>query len=498
MKLTNLSNRSLLILGFGVEGISTYKFLRELFPENAIGVADQRLFDRLPAEAQKVLPSDSNLRLHLGEDYLSSIQDYEVIIKSPGISLAHAEIQQALSDGKTFTSQTEIFFSNCPSKIVGVTGTKGKGTTCKLIHSMLKAEGRDVHLIGNIGTPSLPFLKLAQKTSVFIYELSAQQLETLTQSPHIAVLLNIVPDHLDHFGTFENYVQCKANITRHQTPQDFLVYNLAFPLPRRIAEESDAQIFPYSIEETLTRGCYLTGDDIIYASGEGGREKVLSVREVEAALPGAFNLHNVLPAIAVSRLLGVEATSIASAISGFEPLDNRFEQVGTYRGITFYNASIATVPEVTIEHLKALGENVQTVLLGGFDRGIDFSELGHHIVARSNVRNVILFPTTGSQIWRAITRAADDSDIKELPNSFSIVEGRAADAMKTAVTLAFRHTAPGKICLHSPASPSFGIFKDFKERGSLFKEYVNKIGEGPPDLTPDDDEYWEYDLTGEE
>lgn len=180
----------------------------------------------------------------------------------------------------------------------------------------------------------------------------------------------------------------------------------------------------------------------------------------------------------------------------FEPLTDSIEEVGIFKGIIFYDASISTDPEATIEHLRSLGSDVRTVILGGFDEGADFSELGNYIV-ESSIQNVILFPTTGNKIWKAIVEASRAKNTTHLPKSFTITEKQAANAMEFAVRVAYKHTPIGKICLHSPASPSSDLFKDYQERGRLFREYVNKLG-SIPNLTPLDEEYWECDWTGEE
>jgi UDP-N-acetylmuramoylalanine--D-glutamate ligase len=471
-----LRERSVLILGLGVEGISTFKFLRELFPGKTIGIADKKSLEQLDLEAQALICSDPNVRLHLGSDYLSCLDSYDVIIKSPGISmLTNPPLQLAEEAGKTITSHTALFFASCPGTIIGITGTKGKGTTSKLIYQILKVAGLDAHLVGNIGNPPLPLLKRATASSFFVYELSAQQLEQLQRSPHIAVLLNIVADHLDHFITFENYLRAKQNIACHQSERDYLIYNAAFEAPRRIASQARSQLIPYSIQEPTDRGCFLEGEQIIWRSASGSSEPIISVAEVLSSLPGRFNLHNVLPAISVGKLLQIDTASIVAAIRSFEPLEHRFEVVGTYGGITFYNASISTVPEVTIEHMKELGQNLQTLLLGGYERGLDFSPLGLAL-AESQVRTVILFPDTGRRILEAI-RAEADRLSRNLPRSFLLDKKSPEAMMEEAVRLAYLHTEPGKICLHSPASPSFGIFNDFKHRGNLFKKFVKQIGE---------------------
>ena len=473
LELEELKTKSILILGLGVEGISTLRFLLELFPDKALGVADLGPLERLDAEAQRIIASDPRIVQHFGDNYLGFLERYDLIIKTPGISIVnHPEIRRAFEAGK-LTSHTALFFANCPGTIIGVTGTKGKGTTSKLIHSMLKAGGVDAHLVGNIGNPPLPLLGQTGKSSVFVFELSAQQLEILDRSPHIAVLLNIVPDHLDHFATFENYVQAKENIVRFQTGLDYLIYNPAFPIPGRIADQAISKLIPCSIEGALDRGCFIENGHVICRLGE--TEESVALDDVSAVLPGAFNLHNVVPAVAAAKLAGLGDGQIIEGIRSFKPEEHRFERVGTFRGITFYNASIATVPEVTIEHLKSLGDDVQTMLLGGFDRGMDFGSLAE-LIAQREVWTVILFPETGRRIWEAISSRARESS-SEPPRPFFVDGATGAEAaMKEAVRLAYLHTSAGKICLHSPASPSFGVFKNYKERGQLFKRFVRELG----------------------
>ncbi|MEN3333079.1 MAG: hypothetical protein V7641_2444 [Blastocatellia bacterium] len=476
MKIEDLKGKSILILGLGVEGSATFRFLREQLPDQIIGIADKVPLPEMNTETRQMLQSDSQVDLHLGPDYLSALKSYEIIIKTPGISVAdHAPLQQAIEAGKKFTSHTALFFANCPGTIVGITGTKGKGTTSKLTYGMLKAAGLDVCLVGNYGVPPLPLLSRATAATVFVYELSAQQLEDLEQSPHVAVLLNIVADHLDHFKSFERYVEAKRNIARYQSGNDYLIYNAMFPLPRRIASQAASQLIPYSIEEPLQTGAFVEAEHIVFRRAAEAAEIILAVADLSSTLPEPFNLHNVLPAIAVGKLFGVKAPAITEAIKNFQPLEHRFERVGTYRSVTFYNASIATVPEVTIEHLQTLGRDVETLLLGGHERHLDFSNLAEQIIDRQ-IKTVILFPETGRRIWDAICRQAQLAAVTDLPQSFFIERNtKAESAMREAVEIAYAHTRPGKICLHSPASPSFGIFRDYRQRGELFKSFVRQL-----------------------
>lgn len=466
MKLDDLKRKSVVIFGLGLEGLNAFEFIRETFPNKLIGLADQKSLSELDIEVREKILSGQNINLHLGADQLVHLSEYDVIIKSPGVPPGLFQIKQAVTSGKQVTSLTAIFFANFSGSIVGITGTKGKSTTASLTYAVLQSGGLDTYLVGNIGTPPLNFLRKAKPTTIFVYELSSHQLEGLRQSPHIAVLLNIVPEHLDYYENLEQYIQAKENITRYQSDRDYLVYNAMFPIPREIAAKTKAKRFPFSLEKPYYPGCFVS-DSYITCSSEGGEVEEI-IRTSDIPLIGEFNLHNVLAAISVGKLFGVTRDNINIAIRNFQSLEYRFELVGTYRGITFYNASIATVPEATIEHLKTLGDNVQTVFLGGYDRHLDFSLLASQIL-QSKVRILILFPTTGNRIWKAILGQWDR--ISALPKAFFVQN------MEEAVRLAYTYTEPGKICLHSPASPSYGLFKNYKERGENFKYHVRKIGE---------------------
>ena len=392
MKLDELRDKKILILGFGREGQDTFKFLRRLFPKKEICIADQKL-DR---------------------NYLKKLGGYDVIVKTPGIPF---KIIPKSALGK-ITTQTEIFFDNCPGTIIGVTGTKGKSSTASFIYQTLKKAGLKAHLIGNIGRPVLAFLNEAEPQSIFVYELSAHQLYTLKKSPHIAVLLNIYPEHLDYYRSFEEYAQAKANITKYQTAGDYLIYNSQDKEIKKIAKTSKAKKVP---------------------------------------IKGKYYELDMAAAKAVAKIFKVPV------LKKFKSLPHRLEFVGKFRGIFFYNDSLSTIPETTIEALDFLREKVQTLILGGFDRGLNFRKLAERI-KKSRVKTLILFPTTGQRIWQEVSKVRPRT-IKH----FFIKN------METAVRLAYQHTGKDKICLMSPASPSFGIFKDYAERGEVFKKLVKKL-----------------------
>lgn len=474
MHLTDLWGKSILILGYGVEGVGTFQFLRELFHDHRIGIADKRRISELDEEAAKLLTAPSRIKLsyNFGPDYLSSSGYYDVIFKSPGIRSDLPELRAARARGAAITSHTELFLRCSRSKTIGVTGTKGKGTTAKLIHTILDQAGYSVRLVGNIGRPPLPLLKGASSETLFVFEISSQQLEGTSVSPHVAVCLKVVPDHLDFHNGFSNYLEAKSQVTLHQSDADYFVYDADNDLLAGMANSTRAIQLCASRTRYDNSACYVENGNI-FVSEKPDHEfsPIISVEEALKNLPGLFNLSNILPAIAVAKSYGVDNQDVVAGLRAFESLPNRFENVGTFRGIIFYNASISTVPEVTIEHIKALGEKVQTILLGGFDRGIEFSKLGDAI-RNSKIENVILFPATGKRIWHEVEAAFSRRPGRELPARFVIQASNGEEAMNEAVTYAFEHTNAGRICLHSPASPSFGLFRDFHQRGRLFKENV--------------------------
>lgn len=438
MILEDLKNKNFLVLGIGREGIDSLKFLRKLFPKKILGIAD-----RLKIKDLRLRIKDKRTRLHLGKNYLKALKDYDVIIKSPGIPIHLPEIEKAFKEGKV-TSQTEIFFENCPGKIIGVTGTKGKGTTSSLIYRILKEGGFKVHLIGNIGKPVLSTLFFKVKANdIFVYELSSHQLYNLKKSPQVAVFLNLFAAHLDYYKNFREYVNAKANITRYQTNRDYLIFNSQDKFVKKIAKSSRAKKIPIPTNFGV-------------------------IKNIRIPLIGKFNLKNVMAAVLVGKLFNIPKKKIREAIKSFKPLPYRLEFVGKYKGIEFYNDSLATVPQAVEAALEALENNkVKTLILGGYDQeSIDFTSLAKKIL-ESRIRTLIfLSPGTAEIIWQKILSLKTKR--RSSPEAFFV------SSMKEAVKIAYQKTKKGEICLLSPASPSFNLFRDYKERGNLFKKYVKK------------------------
>ena len=444
--LEELKNKEILILGFGKEGKDNYLALRKLFPGKTFAIADKLEFRELPKKTQKLLKQDKQLRLHLGKNYLQSLKNYEFIIKTPGITLTR--IKPFLKKKTKVTSQTEIFFKYCPGKIVGITGTKGKGTVSSLIYQILEKGGFKVYLVGNIGRPVFQTLLRAKTNDLFVYELSSHQLQSLKKSSYVAVFLNLYPDHLDYYKNFKEYCRAKESIARYQTEKDYFIYNSQQKLLREIAKKSKAKKLPFNYKKIK----YL--------------EKIIPKREI--LLKGNFNLLNIMAAALAAEVFAIPKKTIREAIKHFKPLPHRLEFVGKYKGIEFYNDSFATIPQATIVALDTLGKKVKTLILGGSSKKeIDFPLLAKRIL-KSKIENVILFPVTSKEIWKEILNLRKKS--KNLPKSFFV------HSMPEAVKIAYQCTKKGSICLLSPASASFSIFRNYKERGNLFKKEVKKRG----------------------
>lgn len=409
MKIEELKNKKVLILGIGREGLDTLKYLKEVFPKKIFAIADQK--EELDSKTKKAI---EGMDVFLGKDYLKNVKDFDVIIKSPGIPFFKYKDK--------LTSQTELFFDNCPGEIIGVTGTKGKSTVASLIHSILKGS----YLVGNIETPSLSFLSKAKKDDIFVYELSSHQLMNLKKSPHIAVFLNIYPEHLDYYKNFEEYFSAKKNIYKYQSESDYLIFNPEI--------------------EPRTKAKKIKIDVNDFAQFLKNNQHFLEITHID----------NLIAVLNVAKLFNVPEKDIIKSLNKYKRLPHRLEFVGEFKGIRFYDDSIATIPEAVVYALDSLGDDVETIILGGLDRGIKYDKLVKRI-KKSNIKTIIAFPDSGEKIVRNIR-----SRIYKVDN------------MKDAVDLAYKHTSKGKICLMSPASPSFNLFKDYKERGDLFKKYINE------------------------
>lgn len=426
-----LSGKAILILGFGREGKSTLDYIiKHNVKYTKLGIADSN------TAIEKV----EGINYHLGSEYLESISEYDIVFKTPGISLKDVDISKF---SHKITSQAEMLLKFGKEKIIGITGTKGKSTTSNMIHQMLCSQYK-VNLVGNIGIPALDFVDKYDNVDYFVYELSSHQLELVDSSPKIAVFLNLYEEHLDYYSSFDAYANSKRNIFKYQTEKDTLIYNL--DMERELLQENDIKSQKIGISQLEAEQLPLK-NKIIH----------IDVNMDNVLVLGKHNLYNLTVAATVAKLLGISDENILNTINTIKPLPHRLEKFEVNNKI-FIDDSISTIPEATISAMESL-KNVSTVLIGGMDRGINYNKLVDYL--KDNVTiNLIFMYDSGKRIFNKLT------ENKVYKNMYYV------DNLELAVQLAIKLTPENSICLLSPAAASYGFFKNFEERGEKFKELV--------------------------
>lgn len=399
-------------------------------------------------------------RLVLGEDYLEGLTE-DVIFRSPGIMPHTPQLAAAVAAGSVLTSEMEVFMALCPCPIIAVTGSDGKTTTTTIIAQFLKAAGYQTWLGGNIGTPLLDRVNEMESAHRVVLELSSFQLMTMKRSPHIAVVTNLAPNHLDKHSDMAEYVAAKENIFLHQTKADQVILNLDNDITRAFATKAPGAVSWFSYHaEPEGEGTFLRDDTIWWKDG-GGVRPIL--RRADILLPGDHNVENYMAAIAA--VLGQVSVEVITAFAKtFGGVEHRIELCGNIRGVRYYNDSIASSPSRTIAGLRAFPQKV-ILIAGGYDKHIPFDVLGPEVV--EHVKALYLTGDTAPKI-RAAVEAAPGYD----PNALPIVE--TAD-LAAAVERAWETAGEGDVVLMSPACASFDRYKNFMERGQAFKALVEQL-----------------------
>jgi UDP-N-acetylmuramoylalanine--D-glutamate ligase len=447
-----LSNKRIVLLGFGREGQSSFNLIRRVLPETSLTIAD---IDESIIRNPLVI-GDPNVFFKLGTDYFKGLDEFDMIIKTPGISLKDID---TTIDRKKITSQTDLFLEVYSNQVIGITGTKGKSTTSTLLHTILKRAGKDAILLGNIGRPAFNSIEDIHPDTLIIYEMSSHQLEYISVAPHISVLLNLFQEHLDAYHSFRDYQLAKMNIMRFQNEDDYFIYNADDSIISGLMSEFHVRrnYQPFSFENELADGSFIRDGMILY-SDDCVSQPVLDLNK-KRKLKGDHNVRNMMAVINVCKILGIENEIIQEGIAGFTGLEHRMEYAGQFRGIHFYNDSIATIPEAAIEAVKAL-ETVDTLILGGFDRGLDYTGLAGFLSA-SLVRNFIFTGDAGKRICDLL------EPMKRKEQKFFPIY-----KFDDFLELAWEHTLPGSICLLSPAAASYDEFQNFEMRGKRYKELL--------------------------
>ena len=405
--LNRLHGKRILILGFGREGKSSLAFVKKYLPDAHVAVADKNEMEGVQ---------------HFGTSYLEAIYDYDIVIKTPGISLKDFN-----THGVEITSQTDLFLSQFHRQTIGISGTKGKSTTTSLIYHLLKESGRDAILTGNIGIPCFDIMEQIGPQSIVVYELSAHQLEYVHNSPRVGVLLNVFEEHLDHFGTFERYRHAKFNLLRFMGADDYAVVHDSL------------------LMETLALGV----NNVTFSRMEFEFD--------EEALPilGPHNLMNAKAALCACEVYGIDAREVIPHLYTFKPLEHRLEPVGTFGGVTFVNDSISTIPQAAIAACQTLGK-VDFLLLGGFDRDIDYTPLADYMMEHP-VSHLLFTGKAGERMMQLMKARGVVSELVVY------------HTMEEAFAYLQVQKKSGDVCLLSPAASSYDQYRNFEERGAKFK-----------------------------
>ncbi len=426
--------KSVCILGFGREGRATLRLLRKYCSCREIVICDLNDIDR----EGNGIPDE--IEIISGEKYQDSLGSFDLVFKSPGIVMTNTDCN--------ITSETQVFFEFFRSQIIGITGTKGKSTFSSLIYHILRESGRDCHLAGNIGIPVFDIAEDISPETIIVCELSCHQLEYMSVSPHIALMLNLYEEHLDHYGTMEKYAAAKENIYRHQKVGDRLFCNYDI-----LPESAEATVF--SVSNTNRRADFFVGDSQLTCN----MGPIYKIPTDKIKLLGVHNHYNIAMAYLVCSLFSLSDDEFTDGLCSFSPLSHRLEFVAEVNGVRYYDDSISTACATAIEAVKSVPD-AGTILIGGMDRGIDYTELAEFL-NESDV-NIICMEASGKRIFNQIRRM----------NFRNPDRVHYAEHLDEAVQLAYQITEKGKSCVLSPASASFGIFKNFEERGDTFKNLV--------------------------
>ena len=426
----SLKSKTVAVIGIGVSNTPLLRLLlREGICVTACDKRERSALGELADELEK-----GGCRLQLGADYLHGLHE-DVIFRTPGLRPDVPELLQAQQQGSKLTSEMEVFFSVCPCTLIAVTGSDGKTTTTTIIAELLKAAGKTVHVGGNIGNPLLCQADEMRPEDYAVLELSSFQLMTMRQSPHIAVVTNLAPNHLDMHKDMAEYVAAKENIFRHQRPGDIAVFNADNGITAEQSSRAVGRSRLFSRQSEPRDGVFLRGEDIVCRSTAGERV-IMTTSDIK--IPGVHNVENYMAAIAAVDSL-VPDDIIRDFARSFGGVEHRIELVRTYKGVRYYNDSIASSPSRTIAGLRSFQEKV-ILIAGGYDKHIPFDVLGPEVTA--HVKLLVLCGATAEKIRAAVEAARD-------------------------------RAVSGDVVTLSPACAAFDQFKNFAERGKTFKEIVN-------------------------
>ena len=447
----NVAGKNITVIGIGISNLPLIKYLVSLGAN--VTACDRRSAEDLGenyTELEKL-----GVKFNLGDGYLNNLSG-DMIFKTPGMRYDVPELLKATENGSIVTSEMEVFFEVCPSHIIAVTGSDGKTTTTTLIHKMMTDAGYKTWLGGNIGNPLLTDTEKMKENDWVILELSSFQLHTMRKSPEIAVITNISPNHLDMHKDYKEYIDAKKNIMLYQNEGDTLIVNADNQVTADIGKSANGAVKYFS--RNGMADVYLDGNII-----KRGIVEILNIKDIK--IPGMHNVENYMAAIAaVSGLVSKEV--IVNVAKTFGGVEHRIELVRTLDGVKYYNSSIDSSPNRTINTLRVFPNKV-IMIAGGKDKGIPYDEIGPALA--EHVKVLILIGATSDKIQEAL-----DAEINKTGNGKDIEVIRAT-SYEDAVNTARSKAHDGDVVLLSPASTSFDMFRNFEERGNLFKKIVNEL-----------------------
>lgn len=455
--LNDIKGKKVAVLGIGVSNTPLIHMLLRAGVE--VTACDRRQREDFDSRVNEL--ESLGAKVCLGEDYLDHLEDQDIIFRTPGMRPDLPQLTAAVERGSILTSEMEVFFQVCPCPIIAVTGSDGKTTTTTIIAELLKAAGETVYLGGNIGKPLLPDVKMMEPTDFAVVELSSFQLMTMDLSPHIAVVTNLAPNHLDVHKSMEEYIDAKKNIFLHQNRLDHVVLNADNAITASFVSEAAGSVTLFSRQREPAEDAVFFRDNAIWLRDSGGERLILPRKDI--LLPGDHNVENYMAAIAAVKDF-VPVGVIRSFAAGFSGVEHRIELVRTLNGVRYYNDSIASSPTRTMAGLKCFPEKV-ILIAGGYDKHIPFDDLGPAIT--EHVKQLILTGNTAPKIRKAVEAAPDFSEGSPVIEEY--------EDFRDAVLAAHRAAKSGDVVILSPACASFDKFRNFMERGNTFKRIVQEL-----------------------
>ena len=452
-----LKFKKVAIIGLGVSNLPLLDYMYE---KNAkVTVFDEK--EEKDIE-KKILEKLKNYKFDyfFGKNCFENLKGFDIIFRSPSFLPTRKELVEEEKRGAIITSEIEMLMKLTPATIIGVTGSDGKTTTTSLIYSILKNAGYNTYLGGNIGIPLFTKLNEMKPNDIVVLELSSFQLMGMDVSPHIGVITNITPNHLNIHKDYEEYINAKKNIFKYQNKDDYIILNYDNDITRNCAKEAKSKVIFFSGKEKLENG-FIVDNKIIKKCEDGIRTHILDCKDV--LLRGEHNFENIATAIAATSPL-VDIDKSIDTIKNFKPVEHRLEYVRTIDDVKWYNDSVSSSPTRTIAGLKSFDEDI-VLIAGGYDKNLDYTPIAKPILKK--VKTLILLGQTSGKIFDAVK----EEEEKENKN----IDIFMVNTLEEAVNLARKQAKVGEIVLFSPASASFDMFKNFADRGNQFKELVKKL-----------------------